>query len=310
MHNHNAHGSPITDNSPMQTQCPSCKTQFHLTQTQLTMADGMVRCGVCDEIFNALDNPQTHRPHDNNQGITIEATDSVSGAQPMADHNNIDTPVTSQPDHIEVITATPAEDDQYNLDTGSEFDLFNTDDEDLSGNSNRLIVPDKLRKISNPHSTSMFSSLLWSCGILLLFITLMGEYLWFNRNQLIQLPQAQPWVKRICQHVNCELAGLHDPSKIKLLSRKIVSSPGQQHALMVSVTLINHAAFAQPWPVMQIDFSNIRGKIVAARRFKPEEYLHTPANQQHLLPPEQAKRFSMELYDPGKSAMTYEFNFI
>lgn len=84
---------------------------------------------------------------------------------------------------------------------------------------------------------------------------------------------------------------------------------------MVNVTMKNNAAFAQPYPVMQIDFSDIRGNSVAARRFWPEEYLAT-ANQLHntehppLLPPNTSANITLEIQDPGKQAMTYEFNFL
>ena len=39
----------------MQAECPHCHTLFRVTETQLDMADGMVRCGYCKEVFNARD---------------------------------------------------------------------------------------------------------------------------------------------------------------------------------------------------------------------------------------------------------------
>jgi hypothetical protein len=77
----------------------------------------------------------------------------------------------------------------------------------------------------------------------------------------------------------------------------------------------NNSYFAQPYPVMEIDFSDIRGDTVAARRFLPTEYL--PHNDQqidnkqlHLLQPNTNTSFSLEVQDPGAQAMTYEFNFL
>lgn len=37
------------------TQCPSCQTRFKVTDAQLGIAQGMVRCGRCSHVFNALD---------------------------------------------------------------------------------------------------------------------------------------------------------------------------------------------------------------------------------------------------------------
>lgn len=41
--------------SSLQTQCPSCETRFRVTEEQLSIAKGKVRCGNCMKIFNAVD---------------------------------------------------------------------------------------------------------------------------------------------------------------------------------------------------------------------------------------------------------------
>ena len=42
-------------NGLMYTQCPECETTFKLSADDLRRAKGKVRCGECDQIFNALD---------------------------------------------------------------------------------------------------------------------------------------------------------------------------------------------------------------------------------------------------------------
>ncbi|MGI9323495.1 MAG: zinc-ribbon and DUF3426 domain-containing protein [Pseudomonadales bacterium] len=42
----------------MKTYCPNCRTSFPVTEEQLNMADGLVRCGVCDEVFHAREDMQ------------------------------------------------------------------------------------------------------------------------------------------------------------------------------------------------------------------------------------------------------------
>lgn len=41
--------------SSLQTQCPKCQTRFRVTDQQLGVAGGKVRCGNCMEVFNAID---------------------------------------------------------------------------------------------------------------------------------------------------------------------------------------------------------------------------------------------------------------
>jgi predicted Zn finger-like uncharacterized protein len=37
------------------TQCPSCQTRFRVTDDQLNVAGGLVRCGRCSHVFNAME---------------------------------------------------------------------------------------------------------------------------------------------------------------------------------------------------------------------------------------------------------------
>ena len=103
---------------------------------------------------------------------------------------------------------------------------------------------------------------------------------------------------------------MRDPSKIELIVRNIYSHPNEKNALIINVTMHNNAEFAQAYPVMQIDFSDIRGGSVAARRFLPTEYLPLETQQSGPLAPDSSISFSMEIKDPGKQALTYEFNFL
>lgn len=41
--------------SSLQTQCPNCETRFRVTDEQLSVARGKVRCGNCMNIFNAIE---------------------------------------------------------------------------------------------------------------------------------------------------------------------------------------------------------------------------------------------------------------
>ncbi len=41
---------------PLITECPSCRTRFRVSEAQLSMAQGRVRCGACLSVFTATDN--------------------------------------------------------------------------------------------------------------------------------------------------------------------------------------------------------------------------------------------------------------
>jgi hypothetical protein len=100
-----------------------------------------------------------------------------------------------------------------------------------------------------------------------------------------------------------------DPAQIEMISRNVYTHPNASNALMVSTTLVNHASYAQPYPDVQIDFSNVRGELVASRRFEPEEYLQHDQQQPGLMQSGNPVTFGLEIRDPGQEAITYEFSF-
>ena len=89
------------------TRCTACGTVFRVVQDQLKVSEGWVRCGRCDEVFNALEglfdlerDPSTNRPVDNDDGspsgpvATEGAVDRVEVAEW---HRRSNAPVASAP---------------------------------------------------------------------------------------------------------------------------------------------------------------------------------------------------------------------
>lgn len=238
----------------MQAECPFCHTVFRLTKTQLEIADGLVRCGVCHEVFNALE-----------KDSPVPETQSSQTA-----------------DHASVT-------------------LFETQSK---------LIPDDFRIPDVYQTGSKLKNMLWILAIVAGLIFLVMQYMWFNRDQLLSDESLKPWLMNICNVADCEQMAMRDISKIEMVTRNVYSHPNVNNALMVSVTMINHAKFAQPHPLLQIDFSDIRGNVVAARRFTPEEYFQIKKDNLRMLEPEQTVSFDLEIQDPGNQAMTYEFSFL
>lgn len=63
--------------SSLQTQCPKCRTRFRVTDEQLGIAKGKVRCGNCMEIFNAKEHQLPGA-----QGSAPDTPDDSGGKSP------------------------------------------------------------------------------------------------------------------------------------------------------------------------------------------------------------------------------------
>ncbi len=145
---------------------------------------------------------------------------------------------------------------------------------------------------------------------MLLTITLLLEYLWFNRDNFVESPEAQKFIEKTCQQFDCSKLTIRNPSNIELLTRNVYSHPNEKNALMINIALQNNAKFAQPYPILQISFSDVRGNTIAARRFTPAEYFKTTQDKLPLLHSNAESSINLEIEDPGKQAITYEFNFL
>ena len=294
----------------MQTHCPHCDTRFRVTEEQINTADGFVRCGVCKEVFNAFEvaSQDEKQPSlldtesvENNQHSLSEETDNnaeIETQTAAADSTDI------QNTNVEAINygETSAVEDA-GKDT---FDFF----DETVNESLPHVVPDQFRETQS-RPKSAISTILWSFACLVLTTTLSIEYIWFNRDQFNDVTAFKTIIDRACKQFTCDNVSFRDASKMELITRNVYSHPNEKNALIVDVTMKNNAEFAQPYPVLQIDFSDIRGNTVAARRFLPSDYLAIGDTQQkRLLEPDASASVTLEIQDPGKQAMTYEFDFL
>lgn len=151
---------------------------------------------------------------------------------------------------------------------------------------------------------------LWGVASLLLIVTLAGQYVYFHRDELAQYPELRPWVVGFCDVLGCEVSLRKDASRISLLNRVVQSHPQHENALLIDATLVNDADFTQPYPIVELRFSGLNNQLIAARRFRPYEYLPPDTEIKPGMPPQEPVRFSLEIADPGKDAVSFQFNLL
>ena len=93
----------------MYTHCPNCNTHFSITQEYLDIANGKVRCGKCDHVFNALENlynndeesdsPQLESAVSKSEELQNSATGTKTEPAPEADKTIAQETETTSPEH-------------------------------------------------------------------------------------------------------------------------------------------------------------------------------------------------------------------
>ena len=260
----------------MLTKCPECNATFRVSTEQLNIAEGLVRCGLCDTVFNGTD-----YAFEEEESKKLD-TDDVSENSEQVDSETI---LETETDFV------------------GEYDESNRDDDVDDPDVPPVIIDD----ISAPARKSDYTlqNILWTAGSIALAILLLGQITYWNKVEL--LPQS--WVDNVCSLIGCATSIKNDLSAIKMLNRNIYTHPNVENALMITTTIVNQSEITQPFPKLQVALLDVQGEVVALRRFTPEQYLVNKALLDSAMQPDQPVGARLEVLDPGNKVIAYEFKF-
>jgi len=155
------------------------------------------------------------------------------------------------------------------------------------------------------------ASSLWGIGSALLFICLLGQALWFEREGLVgRFPALRDFWHAVCAGRACALEPQRDLHSLQILSRDVRDHPRYRDSLLVNATLVNEAAFAQPFPVLELTLFNQAGHPLGVRRFEPGEYLDASIPVASGMKPHQQIYVALEIASFGDAAVSFEFRFL
>lgn len=233
------------------TNCPSCNTQFIVTDEQLSQHNGKVRCGQCFNVFDA----------------TKELVD-------LEDHTETDLNAVND-DETEIQTA--ASDDKINEANSKPLnESLVSEADDIV---NKALLQDSQAKYFNyddKQNESRSTLLTWlkSLFALVLLLAAIAQSIYFFRTEIaLYYPNLKPYLALACEKIACSV---DLPKEIEFII--IDDSDMQEDAdyaglIHLSSTLINQANFSQTYPNIELTLTDINDKPKLRRTFKPKEYL-------------------------------------
>ena len=150
--------------------------------------------------------------------------------------------------------------------------------------------------------------LLWIVLILLAGAALAGQYIASHFEELARQDQYRPTFEQLCPLLGCTVPSKVDIDRIKSSNLVVRSHPEFAGALVVDAILYNRAPFSQPFPLLELRFADLNGKMIASRRFKPGEYL-TGDMAKTEMPPQTPIHIALDILDPGPKAVNYSLSF-
>lgn len=328
----------------MYTSCPTCHTVFRMHPDQLGVANGLVRCGVCDQSFLALgrlyerldDVPRVTPPAD----VVPDETEAL--APPLSSALSPTEPAPVEPSAPPSRPAVPstAPEPLSAEEPGPVTEPLARDETPpaevtvtAGPQRSEPVVPQgpALEEGAEEPELHVFADdmppilkadleaeaqrrpagvvVLGTLAALILMAGLGVQYVYYQRAALADNPSVRPWLVRLCSVVGCELPLPRDPQRIELLSRDVHSDPDADKALLISATFVNRAPFRQAYPLLGVRFSNVAGTLIAARYFTPSEYLPPGSSADTGIASGATVHVTLAVSDPGNKAVSYELNF-
>ncbi|MEE9351590.1 MAG: zinc-ribbon and DUF3426 domain-containing protein [Thiotrichaceae bacterium] len=150
--------------------------------------------------------------------------------------------------------------------------------------------------------------MLWA-GLGLITLLLL-QALYGSRNWLAHQPLTSQATRSACKTLGCSITPQRDPTKIEVTSRNVYAHPNEPGSLIITATMRNTAPYEQPLPLIEVSFLDKNTDTVALRRFRPEEYTPKSRVDKELFIPNETITFRIKIEDPGKEAVTFQFNFL
>ena len=171
------------------------------------------------------------------------------------------------------------------------------------------LVDDPLHLDWQKRRTPWGKRLLWFVLVLVAAAALGAQYIAYHFEELARQDQYRPIFQQLCPTLGCTVPSKVDIDRIKSSNLVVRSHPEFAGALVVDAILYNRAPFSQPFPLLELRFADLNGKMIASRRFKPGEYLSGEMAGKAEMPPQTPIHVALDILDPGPKAVNYSLSF-
>lgn len=286
------------------TRCPACGTVFRVVQDQLKVSEGWVRCGHCQEVFNALealfdlehesppefgaaqearDFADTHSPADLAEDLPEEPPRPPSG--PGMDDESFAGPAAAP---HEAAAAERAEnpDLRNSAFRSSAFGPSASVEPSFEAPAqSRAFEPDESPPDEPPPAPSFVRAAeraerwqrpgvraLLGLAVLALGGLLTAQVaLHFRDSFAARWPESRPALEALCQAAGCEIHPLRNLSALSVEASSL-SPEGRADTFLLTLTLRNRDQVELALPSVDVSLTDVRGTLLARRAMGPGDF--------------------------------------
>ena len=321
------------------TQCPHCDTRFRVTEAQLATADGRVRCGACLSVFQGTDYLVIEDA--GWEEDAVDALDEILDELSASAEQEIPAGETDQP-HEQDRQSLANEDERDASSEHADVDWWRPrgheqaheqqdgqqshpgigagDDDEVALDLNESSTPERAAADANATSGNADEMPMqpvraatrryWTAVVLAVgAVTLLLQVGWYQKDRWVHDADVRSYLEAACDWLGCSLPVYRNSEEIEARELVVRAHPEISQALMVDALVVNRASFAQPYPVIDLTFTDVNGRSVARRGFNPAEYLAGELTQATIFQPGTPIHISFEIEDPGEDAVNYRMTF-
>ena len=189
----------------------------------------------------------------------------------------------------------------------------------------RILVPDEMRKrladeaAARSEAAREFESEIevkpgflslrwpWAAGVAALSLLLLLQMVHGERNDLVRSPNFGPVVAGAYSFFGVTLRAPTDLASYELRQWGAASDPNEADRLMLRASIVNRAAYAQPFPLLRLVLQDRFGGTLGMRDIGPADYLPGAGTSGLLGPGERADAL-IRIVDPGADAVGFELD--
>lgn len=251
------------------TRCPACSTWFQVVPDQLRVSQGWVKCGVCQDIFDANDalteadvldaptgepltGPLETRPTPDESLALAQAAAEDAAALDAGLASGLVLPLIAEtPIDVSPVPTVPAVSE-----AGA--------DEAADAGPTQAFVP-----WAPPASNG--GRWVWLVAIALGLVALAIQVVWFERHALAAHPTTRPLVQRVCASLGCTVTAQRVPEVLVLEGVGMVRAATGQ--LNLSATLHNGSDRYVAVPALELVLDDTRGTLLTRKTILASEWL-------------------------------------
>ena len=225
-------------------QCPQCLTAFKVVQDQLKVANGWVRCGRCEQVFDA----RSHwlEVSDNVAALSNDPSGPVPPSPPLS--------APPEPMRAEATRDPAAPIEAMQVQAPMDADDFNGLD----------LTQDVLHRAPNRPRR------VWHVLNLMLGLALCAQWAWWAKSPVLaHWPSAHEWVQAQCAQWSCHIDWPQGLNAV-LIERAHFEPDGEgHHRLQIQLSNRANHPVATPW--VDLSLTDAEDRVVIRRALTPQE---------------------------------------